>query len=97
MFRSMLLGNALSMEPQKNMTTDRLTQLGEERAQGIDEVRGVKDGVKSVKELVTGKRWTDSRSCRSAEERLVLGGPHTIVKLATRTAELHLDQSGGSL
>ena len=77
----MLSGNALSMESQKNMTIDRLAQLGEERAQGIDkEVRGVKDGVKSVKVLVTGKRWTDSRSCRSSAERPVLGGPHTTVE-----------------
>ena len=49
------------------MTIDRLAQLGEERAQGIDkEVRGVKDGVKSVKELVIAvKHWTDSRRCRA--------------------------------
>jgi hypothetical protein len=32
--------------------------------------------MKSVQELVTGKRWTDSRSCRSSAERLVLGGPY---------------------
>ena len=63
----MLSVNVLSMEPQKNMTIDRLAQLGEERAQGIDkEVRGVKDGVKSVQELVIAvKHWTDSRSCRT--------------------------------